>query len=131
MKKKLTIIFFTCIILTGCALNRSYDILVINHTGYKIDTMNFGCNRNIKQISVNPNDTSNKFRIPFKYIFAFSEPLLCVDISNYSDSTNKYKNNKGMVIPESDLSRKRQNVITVKLYEKPNNRSDIFSINIE
>ena len=117
--------------ITGCAINRSYEILVINNTVYKIDTMNFGCGRNTKQISVNPKDTSNQFRMRFNYTFAISEPLLCVAISNFSDSTNNYKNSNGIVIPQSGLSRKKRNVITVKLYEKPNNNSDIFLIKQE
>ena len=78
-----------------------------------------------------PNSTSEKFEL--RYVkrggSAFTEPLLCITVTEYSDSTQSHQNSYGGTMSISDLKKNNEFVIT---YE-PNTLypSDIFKVAIK
>ena len=121
-----------CFMIVGCAWNRTYEFTVINTTDYKIDTLKIGCGlEGKKKISVNPNDTTEQFEIRFRYLIPLTEPLLCLTVTNYSDSTGNYENTYGGVISESSLTGIRSNILKIKLDKYSMYDGDIFLIKLQ
>ncbi|MDD3738892.1 MAG: hypothetical protein PHP31_06330 [Lentimicrobiaceae bacterium] len=105
---KLKILFvFICMgqLFFSCTDEVIYNCTIDNTTEYRIDKIEFSCSINEKIISVPPNSVSNKFQLTYTKNVGrfFVEPVVCVTITEYSDSTKTYKNTIGNVISISDM----------------------------
>ncbi len=128
-KLLLSTLIFTLII-SGCAINRTYNLTLINTTGYNIDSLKIGCGKQSSNATILPFDTTETLKIPFNYLFAFTEPLMCMTVTSYSDSTGKFIHTSGNVISESDLKKGENNLISIKLKDNQDKKTDIFEIKL-
>lgn len=134
LTNKLKILFvFICVglLFFSCTDEIIYDCTINNTTKYKIDKIEFSCAIDEKIVSVSPNSVSDKFQLT--YIKSggrfFSEPLVCVTITEYSDSTKTYQNLIGRTISISDMSVNTEFIIEYEqstLYP-----TDIFKVSIK
>jgi hypothetical protein len=117
-------------LLATCKKRNEYIFVVINPTNYRIDNIDFTCAVDKFHLSVEPNSTSSEFILRKDALGIFSEPLICMTITDYSDST-KYKNGTGNTISFKGLSHKKVNTIRLSQITNTLYPSDIFSISIE
>jgi hypothetical protein len=130
-KALITVSFIITFILNSCSKEITYDCTLINETNYRIDKIEFTCAVDQRTISVPPMGTSEKFELRYVRNAGrfFDEPLLCLTISEYSDSTQTYQNSIGSTMSISDLEKNNEFVIK---YE-PNTMypSDIFKVTLK
>jgi len=133
LKRMVKLIFSTALFvlfISGCAINRTYNVSLINSTEYRIDNLQIGCGKHISNASISPFDTTENLKIPFNYLVAFTEPLMCMTITNYSDSLEKFIHSSGNVIAESDLKKRDNNFVLIKLKDNQEKKTEIFEIKL-
>lgn len=115
--------------LISCKKETQYKFIVTNNTSYRIDNIQFNCSVEETQISIEPNKSSSPFIINYKKKVGrfFTEPVLCVTITKYSDITTSYDNTFGSAFSISDFSQKATNSFQINLATNPN-PPDIFEI---
>lgn len=130
MKFKITTFVTVSLIfmLTSCNKETTYSCKLINETSYHIKEIKFTCAVDEKSVSVTPLGTSDKFELRYVKNTGrfFSEPLVCITVTEYSDSTQTYQNSIGRTMAVSKLEKNNELIIT---YE-PNtfNPTDIFKV---
>lgn len=130
MKFKITTFVTASVIfmLSSCNKETTYSCKLINETSYHIKEIKFTCAVDEKSVSVTPLGTSDKFELRYEKRVGrfFTEPLVCITVTEYADSTQTYQNEIGRSISVSKLKKDNELVIT---YE-PNvfNPTDIFRV---
>lgn len=131
--KKLFLIILVSVsfILNSCKNEVTYECRIINNTNYRIDKIQFSCAVDEKTVSIQPKSTSERFTLSYdKGLGIFSsQHLLCLTVTEYSDSTKSYQNNIGRTISMNDLNKNIEFVVNYeqsKMYP-----SDIFLVTIK
>jgi len=123
-----TIIACITFLLCSCKKEITYDCTIINETNYRIDKIEFSCAVDKRSVSIPSFGTSEKFEL--RYVKSagrfFSEPLLCITVTEYSDSTQTYQNSIGQTMSISDL--KKNNEFIIKYEPSTLYPSDIFKV---
>jgi hypothetical protein len=123
-----TIITCLTFLLCSCKKEITYDCTLINETKYRINKIEFSCAVDKKTVSILPFGTSYKFEL--RYVKSsgrfFSEPLLCITVTEYSDSTQTYQNSIGHTMSISALQ--KTNKLVIKYEPSPFYPSDIFKV---
>jgi hypothetical protein len=133
MKKAvLLIVFIISLGLISCSKERHYEFIVRNETAYHLNNIKFGCGENATEVATGANSSSTPFSITFKKSIAslFAEPLLCITVRSYSDSTKTFENTRGQVVSERSLKEGTTNYVVIELDSLPVGK-DIFSMRIE
>jgi len=116
-----------CIFMISCSKEHDYEFIVSNKTSYKINSFKID---NI-EIAIEPNATSEMITWHFDGTnFNFTEPLLSLYITEYSDSLNVLKNNIGQLTSIIDLNKKNVNKIEISLRNDYQNNDYKFDIKV-
>jgi hypothetical protein len=127
----LGIIIFLSFIMCSCSRQHDYKFIAYNSTDYKIEILKIGSGENRIEISVDPNDSTELFTYHFAgTYFNFTEPLLYLFISEYSDSSRVYINKYGQVASIPDLLKKSINRIDISLEADTLGKEYIFDIRV-
>jgi hypothetical protein len=123
------IITYFMILVCSCRKETTYNLTLINETNYQIDKIEFSCAVDDKSVSVPSFGSSKKFELRYEKEVCgncFSEPLLCISVTAYSDSTQIYQNEIGSTMSMSDLKKNNEFIIR----HEPNslNPTDIFTV---
>lgn len=111
------IFIFSCILLfCSCKKEITYECTLINETHYRIEKLEFSCAVDNKTVLIMPRKASEKFELRYvKRAGMFvSEPLLCITVTEYSDSLKSYQNSIGQTFSISDLQKNNEFIVTYK-----------------
>jgi len=125
MNLSIKLIFFLCLVLfsVSSCQKMMYEVQVVNNTQFNIDEMNLTWCQSQNRISINANDSSKVYVVPYQtsWANAFGPGELCPTIYAYSDVQNpetKIYNSCGNVISRDKLSTKKLNVVTITLDQR-------------
>ncbi len=130
MKFKITTFVTACLIfmLTSCNKETTYDCTLINETTYNIKSVKFTCAVDETKIAVPPLGTSAKFELRYEKRVGrfFTEPLVCITVTEYADSSQTYQNTIGGTLSVNKL--KKSNTFVISNKTNTTNPTDIFSV---
>jgi hypothetical protein len=132
LRKQATPLLFISGVFSACQKEINYECSVTNNTSYRIDKMEFSCAADNYTLSVEPNSSSPHFNLVYRRRAGrfFTEPLLCVTITGYSDSTAHYQNTYGQTFSIRELS-KSTSSFHIKYEPNPLRSTDIFKVSKE
>lgn len=111
--KFVTIITCLTFLLCSCEKEITFDCTLINETKYRINKIEFSCSIDKKTVSIPPFGKSEKFELRYEKSVGrfFAEPLLCITVTEYSDSTQTYQNSIGRTMAISNLKKNNEFII--------------------
>lgn len=125
------LLFLLILSISSCTRKRNYEFLIKNNTNYNINTLKLGCGQeDSKEISIEPNGEKEITYFNRGTFFDFTDPLLCITISKYSDTITTYENSEGGVTSIKDLKKKESNILTIEIDPNPNSQTNIFDIKV-
>ena len=125
-------LLFFYMIICSCSRKRDYKFIVYNKTDYNINSLIIGSGNDMIKFKVAAHDTSEIVVWHFGgTYFNFTEPLVSINVSEYADSIQTYKNINGSLASIIDLKKKTTNIIEILKREKVGNEYvDIFEIKV-